>query len=406
MAKIKMDANKISLLALFPIIMTILRPYTVTQGGGLYLCDIFIVLIAGYFVMTKKFVLYTPLICLLGIDFVLTILAFSVTNSNNTSLFMAMKVMLIFMIYLLAYSNVWKLELKASFFKYAEFIGLLCAGLAILQFIFGSIGIEFYDGRLFLPLGESNFFGGLFDRNTNNLRVHSFFEEPSYLAFFEIPITAHLVQEKKYLKAVICGLSCILSGSLIGLLGLSISLCAILLLDSDFEKRQKIRLFGLILIAVAAAVSVYYTNDSFKTLIDYFITRGLNVEASSQRTNSSFYQRIIGNSALFSKYNTINKLIGVGFNQYFLYFGIVMSYSNDFVCNLLDFGLIGIVAMLITLVVILKSTSSHGRIFALIFIILLAVDHVWFGPMFFYMMTWIMMKSDTLKASTWIRLKI
>ena len=195
--------ESVRLFALFPLVMTILDPYALTEGGGLFLCDILAVFLAVYLILKNKCALYRPLLVLLAVDFMLTVFAFILTDSSNTSLGLALKVAIAFLLYLLVYSSVWIFDIRASFYQFAEAIGLLCAVLAILQFVFASMGMEFYDGRLFFPLGEGSYFGGLYDKNTHDLRVHSFFEEPSYLAFFEIPITIHLIQEKKYIKAVI-----------------------------------------------------------------------------------------------------------------------------------------------------------------------------------------------------------
>ncbi len=406
MTQMVKEKSKISFLAMFPIIMTILDPYALTEGGGILICDVVVILMALYVVFRHKSNFYIPLLILLGIDFILTLFSFLFTESSNTNPLLALKICIVFVLYLFVYSSVWTCDIRDSFFYCAETIGLVCAFLAILQFVFASMGFDFYDGKLFLPLSDGSYFGGLYDRNTGDLRVHSFFEEPSYLAFFEIPITAHLVQEKKYIKAVICGISCIVSGSMIGILGLIIVLCAILLLDSDFETKYKFRFSILIIVAIIALICVYNMNTSFRLLIDYYMERSMSLESSSNRADSSFSQRIFGNSALFSQYNIVNKLIGVGFNQYSLYFGIFKDYSNDFVSNLLNFGYVGILGLIAVLFTMMKNTSGHGRVFLIVFIILLAVDHSWFGTMFFYMLTWLMMKSkDTQQRKMYLRLR-
>ncbi|MDD4690155.1 MAG: hypothetical protein PHE51_10470 [Eubacteriales bacterium] len=174
----------INFFALFPIIMTILSPYSLTDGGGVYICDVLLVLMALYLLTAKSIIFYKPLFALLAIDCLLTLLAFLFTESSNTNLLLAAKVAVVFTLYLFVYSKIWSCDIKESFLRVAELIGIICAALAILQFIFASMGFNFYDGKLFLPLGEGSYFGGLFDRNTKDLRVHSFFEEPSYLAFF------------------------------------------------------------------------------------------------------------------------------------------------------------------------------------------------------------------------------
>ena len=397
--------ESVRLFALFPLVMTILDPYALTEGGGLFLCDILAVFLAVYLILKNKCALYRPLLVLLAVDFMLTVFAFILTDSSNTSLGLALKVAIAFLLYLLVYSSVWIFDIRASFYQFAEAIGLLCAVLAILQFVFASMGMEFYDGRLFFPLGEGSYFGGLYDKNTHDLRVHSFFEEPSYLAFFEIPITIHLIQEKKYIKAVICGISCILSGSMTGILGLFLALAASFLFDRGGKQKHRLQLAALILLVVIAFIFFYNTVDSLKDLIDYYVNRISNIDSSSRRENSSFSQRIFGNIALFSDYNSINKIIGVGFNQYPLFFGINKDYSNDFVSNLLNFGYIGLLFMIGALFSMIRRSAASSRTFILIFIMLLAVDHSWFGTMFFYLLTWIVMKSETNQKDWFLKIK-
>ena len=397
--------ESVRLFALFPLVMTILDPYALTEGGGLFLCDILAVFLAVYLILKNKCALYRPLLVLLAVDFMLTVFAFILTDSSNTSLGLALKVAIAFLLYLLVYSSVWIFDIRASFYQFAEAIGLLCAVLAILQFVFASMGMEFYDGRLFFPLGEGSYFGGLYDKNTHDLRVHSFFEEPSYLAFFEIPITIHLIQEKKYIKAVICGISCILSGSMTGILGLFLALAASFLFDRGGKQKHRLQLAALILLVVIAFIFFYNTVDSLKDLIDYYVNRISNIGSSSRRENSSFSQRIFGNIALFSDYNSINKIIGVGFNQYPLFFGINKDYSNDFVSNLLNFGYIGLLFMIGALFSMIRRSVASSRTFILIFIMLLAVDHSWFGTMFFYLLTWIVMKSETNQKDRFLKIK-
>lgn len=389
----------VRLLAVFPIFMTILEPYAFTDGGGILICDVLVILLVAYLILSKTIQLYKSLFALLIIDFLLTTLAFVFTNSNQTSVLLALKVFIVFSLYLVTYSSIWLYDIRDTFLKAAEIIGLICAILAILQFCFASLGFDFYDGKLFLPLGEGSYFGGLYDRNTHDLRVHSFFEEPSYLGIFELPVTVYFLQNKKFVKAIICAISCIASGSMIGVIGLLLCIIVLLLTDNDIQKNTKFKIIIILLLGFFALVYVYNSNISFKNLIDYYIERSSTIQLSRQRADSSFSQRISGNIELFQEYRPINKLIGVGFNQYSLYFEIFKDYSNDFVSNLLNFGYIGIVCLIIVLCVMLKNVSAHGRVFWLILVLVLAVDHSWFGAMFFYLFTWIVANTGERKEN-------
>lgn len=391
------------ILALFPICMFILDPYAVSSGG-FAICDVLIFAMVFYLIASYKLALYKPMFVLLIVDVFLSLISLTLTNSVNTNPVLSVKVSIVFMLYLIVYSGVWAqiVSREDTFYKAVEIIGLVCAALAIMQFVFASAGVDFYDGKLPLPIGKNTHFGGLFDAVTGDLRVHSFFEEPSYLAFFEIPITIHFIQKKKYVKSVICGSSCFLSGSMIGILGLLISLAVFLVLDSDVKTSTKIRFAVIVAILIIGVKVLYEFNDSVKGLFDYYLRRINNVDVSSQRDDSSFSYRITGNLYLFERYSDFNKIFGVGFNQYMSYFGLSIDYSNDIISNLLNFGYIGITALFFTLVSIAKKASGHGRVFFVIFIILLAVDHSWFGAMFFYILTWVVVKSDYKRSNAFL----
>ena len=407
------ESNKISnnkdswLLASIPVVMMILKPYAISSGSGIFICDVLVILLFSYFLTKRRVKFYMPLFLLMCVEIILTLISSLTTLSFHTDIVLAIKIAIVFLLYLLVYSTIWSTIDPQKFFKIAEAIGLICAILAILQFVFSSLGFDFYDGKLPLPMGENSYFGGLFDSNTHDLRVHSFFEEPSYLAFFEIPLVVHFVQENKYLKAIICALACILSGAMTGLLGLIISILLMVLCDKEIEKKYKWYLIGIIFSVGIVIIILYNSNASLKTLFDYYFRRRTMLEASMKRADSSFSQRIIGNSMLFTQYNLINRIIGVGFNQYVLYFGLVKDYSNDIVSTLLNFGYIGIVTLITAIIAIFKNTTSHGRIMLVIFIILLSVDHSWFGPVFFYVLTWTIMKSDSIddKANMFLKVR-
>ena len=379
--------------AFFPVLMTILTPYSYVEGG-IALCDVAIIIIFLYFILHNKIRLFKPLTILLILDFCLTLIAFLGTKSVNTDFMLAIKVCIVFFMYLMVYSSIWSYDIKDNFLRIIEFVGVACALLAIFQFVFSTLGYKFFDGRLFLPLKSGGTFGGLYDRNTHDLRVHSLFSEPSYLGIFELPLIMFLMQKKKYSKAIICAIACIISGSLIGIIGVIISFCAILLIDKSVKHNQKIEFLVIIVIAIFGIIFFYNSNASFRVLMDYYIERGTTLELSRQSSTSSFSQRIFGNINLFHQYGEFNKFVGVGFNQYSLFFGIFKDYSNDFVSNLLNFGYVGILVMVSTLIWIIKSTSSQGKVLTIVLILVLCTDHSWFGPMFFYLITWLIVTMD------------
>lgn len=404
--KKKKSSSVLYVMSLLPVIMPILSPYAISDRGNIKICDVIIILVSSYLILKKRVLLFKPLFAVLVIDFLLTIISMAFTSSTQTDIFLAMKVCIVFCLYLMVYSSIWTYDITELFFNWIKIIGLVCAILGILQFSFASFGIDFYDGKLFLPLGENNYFGGLYDINTGDLRVHSFFEESSYLAIFELPITCYLLKEKRYIMAVICAISCVISGSIIGIAGVSICVLFMVFVSKSVSKNTKVKLLAIIIICILFGIYLYNSNNSIQTLIDYYIKRGTSVEYALKRSDSSFSQRIFGNIGLFNEYDFFNRLVGVGFNQYSLYFGIFKDYSNDFVSNLLNFGYIGLITMISALICLAKNSSSFGRVTMIIFVLVLAIDHSWFGCMFFYLVTWIiaLYKSDRIKGA-FLRIK-
>ena len=398
--------ESISMLAIMIAIMPILDPYILAPGLGIGLCDIAILLMAAYMIIKNQISVFKPLFFLLIFDLVLTLISFTFTQSSHTDLLLALKVAIVFMLYLLVYSSIWSKGISIDFIKVVEIVGTICAALALLQFVFASMGFDFYDGRLFFPLGEGSYFGGLHDRNTGTLRVHSFFEEPSYLAFYELPVFAHFLQTQKKWRAALCAGACLVSGSMIGVLGVVIVLCAFVFFDNAISRKIKFRFAIALLITVALIAILYATWEPIQNILDYYIYRATSIDQSAQRADSSFSQRILGNYKLMDRYAPFNKVFGVGFNQYSLYFEIYKDYSNDFVSNLLNFGYIGFFALIYALITIAKKSAPMAKMFVLLFLMLLMVDHSWFGPMFFYVLSWIVVLSTQNNKGLFIRMRL
>ena len=131
-------------------------------------------------------------------------------------------------------------------------------------------------------------------------------------------------------------------------------------------------------------------------MFDYLFNRITTIEDELDRSNSSASLRLFGNLKYFEYYPFVNKLFGTGFNQYAVYFNLDKNYSNDFVTTLLDFGVLGLIALIISLLSLFKKVHKDGRIYLLIFIIALSIDHIWFNTYFFYLLTWcvVFMKKD------------
>jgi len=376
-------------------LLPILDPYVLF--GELMIVEFIAISLVLGAILSNRITLNRTLIFLFLFFIVLALMSGILSSFWETDYFLQLKVVVFQIINIVAFGFLWRKSGKENFLNVVVVVGVVAASLAIVQFVAVTLGFtNFYDGRLPFQVGTNNHFGGLFDRNTGDVRVHSFFEEPSYLALFELPVLAFCIKIGKIKSAIIVGISCILTGSMLGVFGVIFVLLYIILMDVSIKKTTKIELLFGIAVMVILGISLYKSNITVHELFDYLINRMTTMENELDRTNSSVSLRLLGNIALFNEYPFINKVLGTGFNQYAVYFNLEKNYSNDFVTTLLDFGVLGIIALIIALFVICKKIDRDERVYFFIFVIALAIDHIWFNTYFFYLLTWcvVFMKKD------------
>lgn len=327
---------------------------------------------------------------------------FTINHSLNVVL--SIKVSSIFFIYLLFFSNAWNTICDSQeFFSIAVTIGKICALLAILQFVAVSLGYtNFYSGRLPLALEKYSTFAPLVDPVTGALRVHSFFEEPSYLAIYELPVFAYLFRKEDYLWSAVVAFSCIASGSVLGIVGILI-IVIVLFFGSTISINQKVRIILITVILLILIIVIIYKSPSIQNLFSYYMRRYLNIGRDFLREDSSVSQRIVGNLPLFTEYNLYNRMFGVGINQYPVYFGLSKDYSNDFVSTLLNFGYFGILALILWIGSLIKECNKQSAVYLAIVLLVLSIDHTWFSDNFFYLLSWLIFSG---KRKGYINLKL
>lgn len=391
------------LLMIIMALLPILSPYSI-KFEGMSISNIIIIFVCFVSIVKERNLRASRLwLTLLFVLLIESFIAMSFSG-NNIKFSLAIRVAIMFFIYLFAYGYIWK-HINKDFFIYIIIkIGIFCAILAIIQFVFVSAGISnFYTGKLPLPLSQYSGFGSLIDI-TGSIRVHSFFEEPSYLALYEIPIFAYCLQNKKYKTAAILSIACILSGTVLGIIGV-ITVSILTIIIGDISINRKFQLIGIIIIVLIGLIILYFSNDAIQNIFNYYIGRYNHIGKDLNRDTSSVSQRLLGNIDLFSKYNIFNKFFGVGINQYANYFGLSSDYSNDLVCILLNYGIFGLIFLIFIILNTLKNVKKQGLIQIVFFIIVLAVDHIWFNEYFFYILTWIEIYTNNKKQFIVLNLK-
>lgn len=369
-------------------ILPILGPYSITTGGVGIVDIILIMVIMVSAIRNRYFTVNKSLIFLLLFLGAISMVALVGTNSARLSFSLSLKVYIMFMIYTLGFGILCYNTDKEYLISVVQKIGILCAILAILQFVFVSAGFdEFYSGRLPLPLNQYSAFGSLRDI-TGAVRVHSFFEEPSYLAIYELPIIIYSLQRKEYKAVVILSVGCALSGTMLGIAGLLVVFIGTLLLGNT-TSNQKIGIIALAIMAIMTVVILYEKNASVHSMINYYLYRYNNISIDFGRDSSSVSQRIVGNLPLYSNYNMFNQLFGVGVNQYPVFFGLTNSYSNVVVSTLLNYGALGLIGLFAFMTKLFINVEREDVMHVVLFLVIMCVDLVWFNEYFFYLLAWI-----------------
>lgn len=356
---------------------------------GIGLADAIVLLVLGLFLLRKRFlILYKDLFCLLGLlAFGGTIGTVIAMTSGTVNVVLAVKVFIVFLLYLIMGSGSWNEIEGERFASAAVTIGVIAAILCILQFVFVSIGFtSFYSGKLPLPINKYSDFGSLVDI-TGTVRAHSFFEEPSYFAIYEIPVAAYCLQKKKYIQLTIVVASVLLSATMLGMAGLLVTFVTSVCF-SQMKKDNKIKIFFAAAMALIVIILLASYNDYINRLFKYYSRRLLSVFDFSRATSSSS-QRIIGNLFLFGQYSFGNQLFGVGVNQYATYFNLETDYSNDFVSTLLNYGILGVIILIGWSISLFRKGGRETVVFISFFIFVLFFDHIWFNEYFFYLLTWV-----------------
>jgi len=371
-------------------LLPILDPYLIGIGG-LMIVEFLAIVIFLWAIISNRVFLSKSFSLLLITFFILSLVSALFSRHGKANYVLQFKVLIFQIINLVAFGFLWRKISKENFLKAVVVVGVIAASLAIIQFVAVTLGFRnFYTGQLPFEVGENNHFGGLFDRNTGDLRVHSFFEEPSYLALFELPVFAYCLKSKRIKSAIIVGISCILTASMLGVFGVLVAMVYIIFADKTIKAKQKAILLLIIGIVIVAGIFLYGSNSTIRELVDYQFGRITTIDSELERTDSSASLRLLGNIEFFARYDSLNKIVGVGFNQYAVYFDLSKNYSNDFVTTLLDFGIIGFVALLICLATLFNKIDRDGKIYFIMFVIALAVDHIWFNIYFFYLLSWCM----------------
>lgn len=387
----KMVITLSGIVGFFLAIAPVLDPYVFAEFGGITikLNDIAMLFLSFLcFAKSTRFDNRTNFLCLLIV--ILTFISTLGNLGSDTDVAMSAKNLIVWFVFALCVSYIWKVDCRKRFFYWLEIIAIFATILIIIQFVFGNLGLPMWDGRIpGLPLGKYDGWAGYIDKNTGDIRPNGIFQEASYVGIYMAVAYAQAFKDGKIKRMFLYALAMLLTSSMIAVI-LCLSITLYLLIKSkkiDVSSKTTKRVILAISVAVIALIILIQTNESVGETFAYIMKRfnNLGSDLKGDRMSSTKY-RILGHIDLFQNYNGFQKFVGVGAGQYSSYWG-VSSYSNVIVSTILNFGIAGLITLAAVILKIAKVTERKNRVYLLILVLVLASDYQWFSWYFFYLIS-------------------
>lgn len=386
-------------ISFFFAIVPVLDPYVIANvvGIDIKLSYIYALIFLLPILIRFKISLDKSLLTLLTLLFLFNILSFIVPIQNR-SFGLTLKVFFIWFFYYLIVSNLWKKINRELFVKYCVKISLFASIIQIIQFVALNLGFyNFWNGKIpFLSLSKYDHWSGMIDI-TGIIRVHSIFQEPSYIGIYMLPVLFYLLYKKSFFKSALVITACVLSTSSVAILGVVIVITYYIMSTRNIGfNSKKISFYIMILIIVPLVFYYLYSkNDALKNIFDYMFAKisMISSDLDSERMGSTRL-RLLGNIGVFSEYNIWFKIFGTGLNQYpLIYSSVWTAYSSSVVTVILNFGILGILSLSSFCLHLFAKTERKFWIYPILFCVFSLVDLMWFNWYFFYILTWVKISS-------------
>lgn len=383
----------------FLAIAPILDPYvlfTIGEGITLKVNDILMLIIGGFcFLKYHSLKSQTNFLIILICE--LFLVSYIANTYSSTDVSLSLKNIVIYLIYGIILSYIWKTPCREKFFLVIECVAMAASVVVFLQFIAGYLRFPMWDGQItFFNLGKYDGWSGYIDKNTGDIRPNGIFQEASYIGIYLSVALAHSLKRQKLKRALIFSLAMFATTSIISVAScifvfLYSYLCANgLKITGKTRKRILIALIFGVVLMVFLANTYKSVGDSF----DYIFKRLDNVQSDLNGTRmSSTKYRLLGHIDLFAKYDFVQRMVGVGVAQYAPYFRVT-SYSNVWVTTLLNSGIIGLSFLIGTLVSVKRKTLTQNAVYFWLLILIFSADYQWFNWYFFYLFSACLLKEE------------
>ena len=348
---------------LFLSLSLILNAYSFSFAKGISLAYIFMALFSVYFIIytiknNKKIEAHSiGLICLL---FIISIFSFSIFPERlilQSNLFTYILKLLLWGIILCF--PVKEIIEKEYFLKCIVRISTLATIYLIIQFIMSA----------FFSINLSNVFSfGIISTSgdlslLSSYRPASFFSEPAYYSTYVLCTLSILLLENidvkhKKLLIILFAFGVLLSTSTAGIYML---LVLFLFYCIKNRKHRKLILTSFIIIPIVLIITVNF-NSILKHLGNFGNVLTLSLE---KPTHYSTLSRLGGSFDYLKNLSGLDKLIGWGVGNEYIYLGVESTYINSIARLIIQFGYIGAFAFLIFILKYLKKCKSLLGLFIL-----------------------------------------
>lgn len=393
------DYRYLKLAAIILAIAPILDPYVLADISGIDFRLMYFVALIGVlliFIIQGKIRVNGELLVLVSIISLLTLISFF-AGVNNRNFYLAIKNILIWVCLSGIVGVLWANFKHDYFVKCVYAIGIIAVLVLFFQFICLNIGItSVFDGKIpFLNLSKYDDWSPMYNA-VGNIRGHSFFQEPSYLSIFLLPLFADSIERRKYVYTLIFLISIFISTSSVGICGVIIVVIYNIIKKSNTENtKRKLQLVFSMIGLLVIVYLLYSLNDNIRSTIDFSVNKIMSMQSDLESSRlGSTKLRLIGHANLFSDLNWFFKVFGLGANQYVDYYGLTISYSSTIVTILLNYGVLGIIGFSIWLIYLNKKYCKDNKAYLFIFIMICCVDQFWFNWYFFYVLSWIIMRHN------------
>lgn len=405
-------------------------PYVFSFGSfQIGIMDLIAVIASAYILYNKRCAVQIPdagLIVAVVCFFFCTAISFLVIRPYS-SLALSIRVLIVWLVRAICFETIVSCTRNDYFFSsvfYVAIIGSICIGV---QYVLAGIfGFSVWNGQLPLQLSENDGFSQIIDPVSGQIRPHAFFQEPSYFAIYCAPALYYGLRKRKAKSCLLISAGIILSTSFLGLVALILvvvchlhsgrplalgeeALCEVSLHGMQTGRpRQSWNIRSLALIFSVAMFAISFViliamlgfapqmTKAFDPIIDK-VRSILQIGVDHVTWRSSAQLRLLGNIDLYSSFSTIEKIFGIGANQASALAANngVSGYSSTLVNTILNYGLVGLVILLVYLFSKLALGDCQNRFYPLFLMTCIFVDNIWFNWYFFYLLSWVLISNNS-----------